>query len=112
MEMTSEAMGLDAVSMSGLLQDPDRIASGDDSRKVQVAKDFESVLLSKWLDQMKETIVDWSDDKDAASKQVDDIFWQYLAKDMSDQGGLGLWKDIYRSIETPSGQADQVFVTG
>jgi len=67
-----------------------------DSKKVQLAKDFESVLLSRLFDEMKKTIGDWGFEQDGASKQVQGMFWLYLARDVADKGGFGLWKDIYR----------------
>ena len=69
-----------------------------EDKKVQTAKDFESLLLNNLLNQMKETIGDWGFEKDGVSSQVDGIFWLYLARDMADKGGLGLWKSIYNSM--------------
>ena len=69
-----------------------------EAKKEQAAKDFESVLLTKLLDVMKDTIGDWGFDKDGASEQVQGLFWLYLARDIANQGGFGLWKDIYRSL--------------
>ena len=68
-----------------------------EEKKEQIAKDFESVLLNKVLDEMKNTIGDWGFEKDGASKQVQGIFWLYLAHDIANKGGFGLWKDIYES---------------
>ena len=75
-----------------------RLYGISEEKKKQVAKDFESVLLNKLLDEMKNSIVDWGLDKDAASKQIQGIFWLYLARDIANNGGLGLWKDIYQSL--------------
>jgi len=69
-----------------------------EAEKKQAAKDFESVLLTKLLDVMKDTIGDWGFDKDGASEQIQGLFWLYLARDIANQGGFGLWKDIYRSL--------------
>ena len=55
-----------------------RLYGISEEKKKQVAKDFESVLLNKLLDEMKNSIVDWGLDKDAASKQIQGIFWLYL----------------------------------
>lgn len=63
---------------------------------VQAAKDFESILLHKLLKEMKDTIPDGGMLGDATSDQVKDIFWLYLAEELADQGGLGLWKQIYQ----------------
>ncbi len=67
-------------------------------RKKQIAKDFESVLLNKLLDQMKNTIGDWGFEKDGASEQVQGLFWLYLSQDVANSGGIGLWKDIYQFL--------------
>ena len=64
----------------------------------QIAKDFESIFVHKLLDKMKDTIIDWSDEKDGAARQMDGIFWMHLAKEVSDQGGLGLWKQVYEEF--------------
>lgn len=74
-----------------------------EAKKKQAAKDFESVLLTKLLDVMKGTIGDWGFDKDGASQQVQGLFCLYLARDIANQGGFGLWADIYESL----GDADQ-----
>ncbi|NQT00831.1 MAG: hypothetical protein HQ580_02290 [Planctomycetes bacterium] len=78
--------------------DKSRLKSIPEEKKKQVAKDFESVLLNKLLDEMKNSIVDWGLEKDAASKQTQGIFWLYLGRDIANNGGLGLWKDIYQFL--------------
>jgi len=74
------------------------INSISEEKKKQVAKDFESVLLTKLLDEVKNTIGDWGFDKDGTSEQVQGIFWLYLARDIANKGGFGLWKDIYQFL--------------
>ena len=69
-----------------------------EEQKKQIAKDFESVLIGKLLDEMKNTIGDWGFEKDGACKQVQGIFWLYLARDIANNGGFGLWKDIYQTL--------------
>jgi len=78
-------------------QKPDTKNVSDEKRK-QIAKDFESVLLNRMLDQMKNTIGNWGLEKDGPSEQVQGIFWMYLARDMANNGGIGLWKDIYQFL--------------
>lgn len=75
-----------------------RLDSISEEKKKQATKDFESVLLNKLLDEMKDSIVDWGSEKDGASMQIQGIFWLYLARDIANNGGLGLWKDIYQSL--------------
>jgi Rod binding domain-containing protein len=74
------------------------LENASDEKKKQIAKDFESVLLNKMLDQMKNTIGNWGFEKDGPSNQVQGIFWMYLARDMANNGGIGLWKDIYQFL--------------
>lgn len=69
-----------------------------DARKEQFAKDFESVFIGKLLDEMKNTIGEWGEEKDGPGKQIDSMFWSNLAKDMADKGGFGMWKDIYKAV--------------
>lgn len=78
--------------------DESRLTDASEEKKKQIAKDFESLLLGKLLDAVKNTIGDWGFDEDGASEQVQGIFWMYLARDVANKGGLGLWKDIYKSL--------------
>ena len=57
---------------------------------------------------MKETVGKWGLEEDAASEQVQGLFWLYLAKDISDNGGLGLWKDLkafFTDMQSQNSQA-------
>ncbi len=76
----------------------EKAGAASEAKKKQAARDFESVFIAKLLDQMKNTIGDWGFEKDAASRQVEGIFWLYLARDVADNGGLGMAKDIYRFL--------------
>jgi len=78
--------------------DTNAVRKLSEQKKIQAAKDFESVFIAKLLDQMKDTIGDWGFESDAVSQQVQGIFWLYLARDVANKGGFGLWKDIYASL--------------
>jgi Rod binding domain-containing protein len=82
------------------LKQPDilNLDSATEEKKKQIAKDFESLLLNQLLSEMKNTIGEWGFEKDGTSMQVQGIFWLYLARDIADNGGLGLWKEIYQTI--------------
>jgi Rod binding domain-containing protein len=80
------------------LEQMKQIDSISEAKKKQYAKDFESVFINKLLDEMKKTIGDWGSEKDGTSKQIQGIFWLYLARDIADNGGFGMWKDIYQSL--------------
>ncbi len=88
----------DSVAPPTPLPDLGQLAGASELRKQQVAKDFEAVLIEKLLSQMKNTIGDWGLERDGISKQVDGIFWSNLARGIADQGGFGLWKDIYKHM--------------
>jgi len=72
------------------------VKSADAKKTEQMAKDFESVLVTKLLDEMKETVGQWGFEEEAGASQVKGLFWLYLARDVADKGGLGLWKDLNR----------------
>lgn len=75
-----------------------KVSMADDEQKKQFAKDFESVFLDRLFSEMKKTIVDWSGEKNDTDKQVEGIFWSYLARGVAGEGGLGLSKDIYNFL--------------
>jgi len=89
------------------LEDLNKIDGASEERKKQVAKDFESVFVHKLLDVMKDTIGDWGFEKNEADRQVQGIFWLYLARDIANNGGFGLWKDIYQFLSN----SDQTIAT-
>ena len=95
------------VSLPSLLGNLNKVDGISEQKKIQAAKDFESVLLQKLLDAMKKTVPESGLFEGGISEQVQDIFWFYLAQDMAKQGGMGLWKTIYeqisQSLEHPKG---------
>ena len=87
-----------AVSPPIPLKETEKIEGAGEAKKKQFAKDFESVFINKLLDERQNTIGDWDDEKDGASKQIDGLFWLHLARDIADKGGFGMWKDIYQFL--------------
>jgi Rod binding domain-containing protein len=75
--------------------------------KEKFCKDFESIFIVRLLDEMKNTIGDWGLEQDEASKQTQSLFWMYLAQDMGDKGGFGLWKQIYKQLSAVDSPAEQ-----
>jgi len=75
------------------------LAGRSDEEKKQLAKDFESVFIGKIFDQIKESVGNWGLEEDGASRQIQGLFWHYLAQDVADKGGFGLWQDIYRQFQ-------------
>ena len=79
----------------------------DTNKTEKLAKDFESVLVTKLFDSMKDTVTELEsqDEEDAAGGQVKGMFWMYMAQDVSEKGGFGLWKDLQRfftDIQNPA----------
>ena len=95
---TGKLILTDAVSPPSLLGDSSKIDKFSDAGKVQTAKDFESVLIDKLLDQVKQTVGQMGLDEDGSAAAVRDLFWLYLGRHLSANGGFGMWKDIYRWI--------------
>jgi len=83
-------------------------ADRSDEKKQQVAKDFESVLLTRLFNQVQQTIGHWDPDEDGTAQQVQGLFWFYLARDAADKGGLGLWKEIYQNLQQMEGTPNPV----
>ncbi len=83
----------------------DAAAGASDEKKKQLAKDFESVFITKLFDQIKESIGSMSmdEEEEGISEQVDGLFWMYLAQDVGEKGGFGMWKDIYRQLQEMDG---------
>jgi Rod binding domain-containing protein len=106
---------IEPVSPPSPLKDLEALRDAPKITKEQAAKDFESVLIDRLLTEMKKTIVDWGSDADAdqaVSDQIHGIFWLYLARDIANNGGFGLWKDISRSLESSTGPVNAVDTTG
>ncbi len=82
--------GLSATSLANA----GRVPSPAEIKSEKAAKDFEAVLLHKMLQEMANTVPDSPLLDRGAGKQVHDMFWHYLAQDLADKGGLGLWKQI------------------
>ncbi len=75
-----------------------------EEKKKQIAKDFESVLIHKLLEEMKNTIGDWGFEEEGTTEQIQGIFWLYLARDIANNGGFGMWKDIYQLLPGSQGK--------
>jgi Rod binding domain-containing protein len=80
------------------LEQAKKADSALEAGKKQFARDFESVFINKLLDEMKNTIGEWGEEKDGAAQQIDGIFWLHLARDLADKGGFGMAKDIEKFL--------------
>ena len=67
-------------------------------RRAHLAKDFESILMTRMLEEMKNTIGEWGDEEDAASQQMQGIFWMQMGQHVGESGGIGLWRQILQTM--------------
>lgn len=81
-----------------VLPNIDGIEAAPDKKKQQIAKQFESLFLNRILEQMNNTAELFDGEDKAAAGQVRGIFNMYMSQHISDSGGFGLWKDIYKSL--------------
>ncbi len=89
--------------IDGLAERLDRVKGrGDATAARKAAKDFESVLLYRLMEEMRRTIPESSLLGTGISKQVQGIFWYYLAQEVAEQGGIGLWRGIYKELAGPA----------
>ena len=92
---------IDSVKQAGAASDPKKIA--------KAAKDFESILLGKWLDDAEQTFAtvpgaDDDPDGDATQSQFQSLGMQQVASALTASGGIGIAKMIARSLQE---QADK-----
>lgn len=72
----------------------------------RAAKDFESVFIHRMLEEMKNTVGDSGLLEDSASEQTQGMVNFYLAQDLGQKGGFGLWKDIARQMKVAQATND------
>jgi len=103
--MNMQSLSDSLLGLSGpSLADAGRRVSPADIKNAQTAKDFEAVLLHKMLQEMANTVPDSPLLDEGAGRQVHDMFWYYLAQDLADKGGLGLWKQIAGKTYAPGAE--------
>lgn len=83
--------------------EPANTEGGSKGAKAQAAKAFEAVFINKLLDAMSNTIGEWGLERDGVSRQIHGMFSLYLAQHIADNGGFGLWREIYHSLTDSGG---------
>ena len=99
-------MGMtDALAAANLASPAGRVSSAAppaataaQRRLMQATKDFESLLVHELLKEMKQTIPA-SGEEDSGNEQVQGMFWSFLSQEVANQGGLGVWKSLYRQMQ-------------
>jgi Rod binding domain-containing protein len=70
-----------------------------ETKKQQVAKDFESVLITNLLKEVENAIGKWGFDEEGASTQIKGMFGLFLGRALAAEGGFGFWKGIYQFLD-------------
>ena len=94
-------LGMDHLIRPEIQPSVDKIDSEDERRK-QAARDFESIFLHQLFSVMQQTIPE-SDMEDSSSGQIKSMYWSFMAQAVADQGGLGLWKQVYEQMPKAEG---------
>lgn len=63
----------------------------------KAARDFESVFLHQVMSVMKDTVPN-EDPEDSSSEQIQGMYWSFMAEAVGEEGGIGLWKDLYSTM--------------
>ncbi len=87
-----------SVNQPQILPDIRSINESSDEKKKQFAMEFESLIIGKLLDEAASSIASINEDEDGAKGQVQNIFNMFLSRHIGASGGLGLCKDIYKSL--------------
>ena len=82
---------------------PERVAEMDDLKKRELAKDFEALLVTQLFKEVKASVDASSFDEDPGSDQIHGMFWSFLAEDVADKGGFGLWQEFYEQLKDMEG---------
>jgi Rod binding domain-containing protein len=82
----------------------------DQEQLKKAAKGFEEILIYKLMEDMNKTIGDWGFEKDGASTQVQSLFSMCLSQHLSNNGGLGLWEQIYKSMKDSQEQISNLTI--
>jgi Rod binding domain-containing protein len=96
---TGKLLFTQPVGQSSVLEKIKTAQPVDDDKKVKFSKDFESVFINKLIDEMKNTVENWDEEEDGASEQMNGIFYMQLGNDIGQKGGIGMWKDIKKSLD-------------
>ncbi len=75
---------------------PSKAAAGtaQQEKLKKVAHDFESVFVHQVMSVMKDTVPD-DEHEDSSSEQIQGMYWSFMAQAVGDEGGIGMWKDLY-----------------
>lgn len=95
----SNAILTESIGRPEILPEVKNVDKASEQEKERLAKEFESLIVGRLLDEMNNTVSCLGLDEDGASKQVKGIFNFCLSQHIGANGGFGLWKEIYESLK-------------
>jgi|GEM_PF-2539667 len=83
--------------LKGIQQKARNLLKGgaDAARVEEAAKDFEALMIHQLFKEVQRAMPEGGLFQDATTKQIQDMFWHFLADEMADKGGFGMWKQLY-----------------
>ncbi len=114
-DLLGKAAGIEARRVSAGRQEDGAgaLSEAEQRRKaVQAAKDFESILLYRMMEEMRRTIPESGLLETAGNDQVEGLFWFHLAQEVANQGGIGLWKQLAEQFVPSDGGSSEPSGTG
>jgi Rod binding domain-containing protein len=78
----------------------DEDGGGETPQKLEeVARQFEGIFLHQILKQMQSATASLEDEsEDPAGEQIKSMYWDFWAETLTQRGGVGLWKSLYRQL--------------
>jgi Rod binding domain-containing protein len=96
MNIEPTSMPINPLTMGMDPSGPSKAADGtiQQEKLKKVARDFESVFVHQVMSVMKDTVPD-DDQEDSSSEQIQGMYWSFMAQAVGEEGGIGMWKDLY-----------------
>lgn len=95
----SNAILTETVGRPDILPDLRGVDKASEQEKERLAKEFESLIIGRLMDDMDVSISSLGLEDDGASEQIKGIFNFCLAQHIGANGGFGFWKEIYESLQ-------------
>ena len=72
----------------------------DQGKLKEAAKQFEATLVNTLVNEMEKTIDQSGFVDDSQSKQIRGMYWQFMSDEISNKGGFGIAKQLYKEFST------------
>lgn len=91
-------MDISEISLSSSLMKPVNPGfNPDDEYNKKIAKEFEGIFVRQLLERMQQSIPE-DEEEDSSTKQIKSMFWSFLGDSIAENGGFGMWEDIYEKM--------------